>query len=568
MAEQTVKIKNIANIDAHLDYQVVVIGAGLSGIYQIKRLADLGVRATVLEANADLGGTWYNNRYPGARFDSESYTYGYSFSQEVLDEWHWTEKHSPQPETLSYLNFVTDKFGLRKYMQFGCKVHSMVFNEDTNNWAIRLDDGRELTSRFVITAVGTLSTPTLPKFEGIDSFKGASFHASNWPHEPLDLTGKRVAVIGAGATAIQLIPEVAQTAEQLTVFQRRPNWAAPLNNAPISESEMAVIRERYDEIFDACARSPGGFEHMPDSRSFYDVSPDERRELWDRLYDEPGFAIWLQNFMEIFVDEKANAEISDYIAERIRRRVNDPALAEKLIPKDHGFGVQRLPLETGYFETYNRSNVELVDSTETPIVRLTPNGIETSEASFEFDVIVYATGFDSFTGAFDKVDVQGTNGKQLRDKWAAGPVTYLGLMASGFPNFLMLMGPQTPAANFPRSAEMSVNWVTPFLEQMWAHGHQRFDVDDAAEAEWVEHVKDTYKGALLRNAKSFFTGYNSNIEGHEYGKTRYNIYNGGVPRYANMLSEMTNNDYEGLYFSKNKTHYTADSEVSAATLEQ
>ena len=548
MTKQTTEIKDIANIDPHLDYQVVIIGAGLSGIYQIKRLADLGVRATVLDANDDLGGTWYNNRYPGARFDSESYTYGYSFSQEVLDEWDWTEKHSAQPETLAYLNYVADKFELRKHMQFGCRVDSMVFYEDTNTWMLRLSDGHKITTRFVVTAVGTLSTPTLPKIEGIASFRGISFHASNWPHEPLDLTGKRVAVIGSGATAIQLIPEVAKAAEQLTVFQRRPNWAAPLNNAPISETEMAEIRERYDEIFATCARSPGGFEHEPDSRSFYDVGPAQRRELWDRLYDEPGFGIWLQNFYEIFVDEKANAEISNYIAERIRQRVNDPKLAERLIPKDHGFGVQRLPLETGYFETYNRANVELVDAVETPIVRVTPKGLETSDRSFEFDVIVYATGFDSFTGALDQIDIQGSGGERLRNKWAAGPVTYLGLMIGEFPNLLMLMGPQTAAANFPRAAEMSVNWVTPFLEHMWAQGHQRFDVDDAFEAEWVEHVKAMYKGALLRKAKSFFTGYNSNIEGHEYGKTRYNIYNGGVPRYANIVNKVAENDYEGVNF--------------------
>lgn len=548
MTKQTTEIKDIANIDPHLDYQVVIIGAGLSGIYQIKRLADLGVRATVLDANDDLGGTWYNNRYPGARFDSESYTYGYSFSQEVLDEWDWTEKHSAQPETLAYLNYVADKFELRKYMQFGCRVGSMVFYEDTNTWMLRLSDGHEITTRFVVTAVGTLSTPTLPKIEGIASFRGISFHASNWPHEPLDLTGKRVAVIGSGATAIQLIPEVAKAAEQLTVFQRRPNWAAPLNNAPISETEMAEIRERYDEIFATCARSPGGFEHEPDSRSFYDVGPAQRRELWDRLYDEPGFGIWLQNFYEIFVDEKANAEISNYIAERIRQRVNDPMLAERLIPKDHGFGVQRLPLETGYFETYNRANVELVDAVETPIVRVTPQGMETSDRSFEFDVIVYATGFDSFTGALDQIDIQGSGGERLRNKWAAGPVTYLGLMISEFPNFLMLMGPQTAAANFPRAAEISVDWVTPFLEHMWAQGHQRFDVNETSEAEWVEHVKAMYKGALLRKAKSFFTGYNSNIEGHEYGKTRYNIYNGGVPRYASIVNEVAENDYEGVNF--------------------
>lgn len=534
--------------DGHLDYQVVVIGAGLSGMYQIKRLADLGIRATALDANADVGGTWYNNRYPGARFDSESYSYGYSFSQEVLDEWHWTEHFSPQPETLKYLNYVADKFELREHMQFGCKVKSMIFEDDTDYWTIALDDGRMLTTRFVITAVGTLSTPTLPKFEGMSRFSGPSFHTADWPHENLDLTGKRVAVVGSGATAIQLIPEVAKVAARLTVFQRRPNWAAPLNNALINASEMEAIRERYTEIFATCARSPGGFEHELDSRSFYDVSPAQRRELWDKLYDEPGFGIWLQNFPEIFSDEAANAEISDYIADRIRQRVNDPDLAEQLIPKDHGFGVQRLPLETGYFESYNRDNVELVDAAATPITEVTANGIKTSDRAFEFDVIVYATGFDAFTGAFDKMDITGVGGARLRDKWTSGPVTYLGLMTSGFPNFLMLMGPQTAAANFPRSAEQSVNWVTPFLQYMWTNRYQRFDVYEDAEIAWCEHVKDMYKGALLRNAQSFFTGYNSNVEGHEYGNIRYNIYNGGVPRYTRLLNKMTENGYEGIRF--------------------
>jgi cation diffusion facilitator CzcD-associated flavoprotein CzcO len=548
MAEQLSQIENIVSIDAHLDYQAIVIGAGVAGIYQIKRLADLGVRATVLDGNPDLGGTWYNNRYPGARFDSESYTYSYSFSKEVLDEWHWTEKFSPQPETLQYLNFVTDKFQLRQYMQFNCWVEAMVFDKDANFWTVKLADGRQLTTRFIVTGVGVLSTPTLPKLGGLESFKGVSFHAANWPHEPLDLTGKRVAVVGTGATAIQLIPEVAKVAKKLTVFQRRANWAAPLNNGPISEADMEEIRQRYDEIFEVCARSPGGFEHEPDRRGFYEVSPEQRKELWDRLYDEPGFGIWLQNFMEIFVDEKANAEFSGYIADRIRARVDDPALAEILIPKDHGFGIQRVPLETGYYETYNRDNVELVDAAATPIVRVTPTGIETTDESRDFDVIVYATGFDAFTGAFDQIDIQGVDGSRLRDKWAEGPVTFLGATVGGFPNFLMLVGPQTAASNFPRGAELSVDWVTPLLEYMWSHGYQRFDVDEAAEAQWCQHVKDLYQGMLLRKARSWFTGYNSNLEGHEYGNMRYNIYNGGGPKYASMLSDMADKDYQGLHF--------------------
>ena len=530
------------------DYEVVVIGAGVAGIYQMKRLKDLCIQATVLEANPDVGGTWYHNRYPGARFDSESYTYGYSFSPELLDEWHWTEQFSPQPENLRYLEHVTERFGLREHMQFNCRVEAMVFDEGADAWTLKLQDGRAVTARFVATALGVLSVPTMPRIEGMERFEGPSFHSFHWPHDPIDLSGKRVAVIGTGATAIQLIPEVAKEARTLTVFQRRPNWAAPLNNAPISADEMADIRTRYDEIFATCARTPGGFEHEPDRRGFYNVRPEERRALWDRLYDAPGFAIWLRNFVEIFIDEDANAEFSEYIADRIRQRVRDPALAEKLIPRDHGFGVQRLPMETGYFETYNRDNVELIDAAETPILRITPKGLETSDREFEFDVIVYSTGFDAFTGAFDQIDIQGVDGRRLREKWADGPVTYLGLLVSGFPNMVMLAGPQCAATNFPRGAELAVDWATSFIEYLREHGHRRFDVEEAAEADWFAHVKEMYEGLLLRTAKSWITGYNSNLDGHEYGKTRYNIYNGGGPKYAKRLADVAANSYEGVTF--------------------
>ena len=535
--------------DAPRDYEVIVIGIGVAGIYQIKRLADLGVKAIALDANPDLGGTWYNNRYPGARFDSESFTYGYSFSREVLDQWQWTEQFSPQPETLKYLNFVTDKFDLRKHMRFGCRVEAMTFDEDTDTWTLRLADGSKLTTRFVVTAVGVLSTPTRPEFPGMASFKGLSFHPFDWPHDQPNLTGKKVAIIGTGATAIQIIPEVAKVAGHLTVFQRRPNWAAPLNNAPISDQEMAAIRARYDEIFAACARTPGGFEHEPDRRGFYDVSPAERRELWDRLYDGAGFGIWLRNFVEIFTDEHANAEFSDYIAERIRRRVTDLVLAEKLIPKDHGFGIQRVPLETGYFEAYNRDNVELVDAAATPIKHITPTGLDTSARSFEFDVIIYSTGFDAFTGAFDKIDIRGAGGRPLREKWADGPVTFLGLLVSGMPNMVMLAGPQHASTNFPRGAELAVDWVTPFLEYMWQHGYTRFDAREDGEQRWVQHVKDMYQGLLMRKAKSWITGYNANLVGHEYGKTRYNIYAGGGPKYARTLRECAAKGYDGVELS-------------------
>ncbi len=531
------------------DYEVIVIGAGVSGICQIKRLVDLGISATVLEGNKNLGGTWYNNRYPGARFDSESYTYGFSFSRELLDEWHWKERFSPQPETLRYLNYVADKFDLRQYMQFGCKVEAMIFDEQADVWRLSLSDGRTLSARVVITGLGPLSIPTLPKIEGMDDFKGTSFHPHHWPHDLTDLTGLRVAVVGTGATAIQIIPEVAQQASQLTVFQRRANWAAPLNNGPIDQTEMNDIRTRYDEIFAACAQSPGAFEHVPDSRSFYDVPADKRREFWDRLYDEPGFSIWLANFPEIFVDEQANLEVSAYIADRIRQRVDDPKIAEKLIPTDHGFGVQRLPLETGYFETYNRDNVELVDSKETPIERITPTGLQTSTREFEFDVIIYATGFDAFTGAYDHIDIRGIGGKKLRDVWADGPTTYLGMFVSGFPNMAMLGGPQIAAANFPRGSEVAVDWITPLLQRMRDGGHTRFNVSDAAQQGWFEEVKKSYEGLLINKAQSWFTGYNSNLEGHEYGNTRYTVYATGGVEYGKRLEEIAAGGYEDIDFS-------------------
>jgi cation diffusion facilitator CzcD-associated flavoprotein CzcO len=532
-------------------YEVIVIGAGVAGIYQIKRLADLGVDATVLDGSPDLGGTWYRNRYPGARFDSESYTYGYSFSRDLLNEWHWKERFSGQPENLRYLNHVADKFDLRQYMQFNAKVLAAAFDEAQHVWRLKIDDGRELTCRFVILTIGLLSTPTLPRLEGMDTFKGRSFHTFYWPHEPVEMAGKKVAIIGTGATAIQIIGEIADKVGELTVFQRRPNWASPLNNGPISDEEMADIRIRYDDIFAACGRSPGGFEHEPDRRGFYEVTREERLALWDRLYDEPGFGIWLSNFREIFTDEVANAEFSAYIADRIRRRVKDPVTAEKLIPKDHGFGVQRVPLETNYFEAYNRDNVHLVDIGETPLERVTATGLRTTARDYDFDIIIYSTGFDAITGAFDQIDISGINGEKLYDKWKEGPSTLLGMLVHGFPNLLMPTGPQSGSAstNFPRGIETGVNWCTDLLEHMWDRGYTSANPTLAAQERWSAHVTKMYAIMLMRKAKSWFTGYNSNIPGHEHGKVRYFVYNGGTPKYVAAINDVVAKGYDGIVFT-------------------
>jgi cation diffusion facilitator CzcD-associated flavoprotein CzcO len=535
-------------VAAEPDYEAIIIGAGVCGIYQLYRLVELGVSATVLESGADLGGTWFWNRYPGARFDSESVTYGYSFSKELLQEWDWKERFSGQPENLRYLNYVADKFDLRRHMQFGCTVESAHFDDDATLWRLHLDDGRELTARFLILAVGLLSAPTLPRYEGLDSFEGLSFHTYNWPEEPVELSGKRVAVIGTGATAVQVIGEIADKVGDLTVFQRRPNWCAPLHNGEISADEMADVKRRYGEIFATCARTPGGFIHEPDRRPFFEVPREERLAKWEKLYGEPGFGIWLANFRDIFMDEEANAEFSEFIADKIRSRVNDPVVAEKLIPRDHGFGVQRVPLETGYYEAYNRDNVHLVDLQEAPIERIAPTGIRTTERDYEFDIIIYATGFDAVTGAYDRIDIRGVDGQPLREKWRDGPVTYFGMQVAGFPNMIMPTGPQSASAstNFPRGIELGVDWATELLQYMWKNGYTREEATPEAEAEWAAHVADLYRIMLLRKAQGWFTGYNSNVDGHEQGTIRYLVYNGGTPKFRARITDAADQGYTGI----------------------
>ncbi len=531
-------------------YEVIILGAGVAGIYQLYRMVELGVKTTVLEDAGGLGGTWYRNRYPGCRFDSESYTYGFSFSQELLQEWDWKERFSGQPENLRYLNYVADKFDLRKHMQFNCKVESAHFDEAHNLWRLQVEDGRELTCRFLVTGLGLLSAPTLPRIEGMESFAGPSFHTYYWPHEAMELAGKKVAVIGTGATGVQVIGEIADKVDELTVFQRRPNWCAPLNNGPISVAEMADIKSRYAGIFAKCLVTPGGFEHEPDRRGFHEVSAEERLALWDRLYEEPGFGIWLCNFREIFTDEQANAEFSEYVADKIRARVTDPILAEKLIPKDHGFGIQRVPLETRYYEAYNRDNVHLVDIQETPIERITRTGIRTTEREYDVDIIVYATGFDAITGSYDRIDIRGVGGQRLRDKWSDGPITFLGMQISGFPNLVTVAGPQSgsSATNYPRGIEIGVDWVTGLLEYMWKHGYTRMEATPEAEERWTRHVVKMYSTMLMRKAKGWFTGYNSNVDGHESGRVRHLVYNGGAPKFLATITQIAEEGYKGVTF--------------------
>ncbi|HTW51985.1 MAG TPA: NAD(P)/FAD-dependent oxidoreductase [Stellaceae bacterium] len=529
------------------EFDAIVIGAGVSGLYQLYKLRQLGIKVRVFEAGSGVGGTWYWNRYPGARFDSESYTYGYSFSPELLDEWNWQERFAAQPETERYLNHVADKFDLRRDIEFSCTVAAAHFHAETRRWDVALEDGRSFTTRFLITAIGVLSAPTMPTIPGVDSFRGQACHTHFWPKEGIEYVGKRVGIIGTGATAIQTIQTIAEDVGSLTVFQRTPNWAAPLHNARIGEDEMHDIRARFDEIFALCAESPGCFIHLPDPRKATEVTAEEREALFEKLYAEPGFGIWQGNFSDILSDRKANALISDFVARKIRERVKDPAIAEKLIPKNHGFGTRRVPLETHYFEVYNQPNVKLVDINETPIERITPAGIKTSDREYEFDIIIYATGFDAITGAFDRIDITGLDGQKLKDKWKDGPQTYLGVFVEGFPNFLMVVGPHGGLGNFPRVAEYSVEWVTQLVAHTRKNGITCVEATTAGTAEWTEHVMSLGEGLLMNEIDSWMTGINRNVE----GKTTRKImrYSGGHPAFREHCDAVVADGYRNLAMS-------------------
>ena len=529
------------------DFDAIVVGAGISGMFMLYRLRELGLTARVFESGTGVGGTWYWNRYPGARFDSESWTYGYSFSKELMREWDWKEHFSPQPDTLEYLNHVADKFDLRRDMRFGATVKAAHWDDSADRWVVTLESGEQATSRFLMTAIGILSAHTLPAIPGRDSFRGPAYHPARWPHTPVDFTGKRVGIVGTGATAIQAIPEIAKQAKHLTVFQRRPNWAAPLHNAKIGKAEMEDIKSRYEEIYAHCARTPSWFIHEADPRKTLSVPPEEREAFWEKRYAEPGFGIWMGNFRDILVDEQANAAISAFIARKIRQRVNDPAVAEKLIPKDHGFGARRVPLESGYFEAYNRDNVELVDVIgDEPIECITPDGVRTSKRDRAFDILIYATGFDGVTGAFDRIDIRGVNGVRLKDVWAGGPRTYLGMLAEGFPNMPMVLGPHTARGNIPQAIEHTVEFQTGMLRFMRDRNLAVVETRPEQVDEWTRTVIAAAEPLLSSKVDSWQTGVNRNVEGRTV--RRVLGYNGNGVHFRRRTDEVAKGGYREFAF--------------------
>ena len=484
----------------------IIIGAGVTGLYQLYCLRQLGMSVRVFEDGDGVGGTWYWNRYPGARFDSESYSYGYSFSKELLQEWDWKELYSGQPENERYLNYVADKFDLRPDIRFNSRVVSCTFEEDRNTWLVEMQDGHQARAPFLITAVGLLSAFYLPDFEGLNTFQGAWCHTGRWPREGMDLAGKRVGVVGTGATAVQLITEIAKEVGHLTVFQRTPNFCAPLRNGPITDEMQQEIKANYAEIFRQCSITPGSFVHQFDPRSALDVAPEERLEQYERLWQEPGFAKWLSNYYDVMLPGEANEDYAEFFRDKIRERVHDPEVAEMLVPKDHMFGSKRLPCESGYYEVYNQDNVLLVDVKKAPIQRITPTGLQTADAEYELDVIIFATGYDAVTGSLNRIDIRGMGGETLKDKFANGPRTYMGIQSAGFPNMFTINA--ASVGNFVRAAEPLVEWVTECIRYVRANEYVRISPTMEAEDEWVNHVNEAGSKILRTQANSWFVGAN------------------------------------------------------------
>jgi cation diffusion facilitator CzcD-associated flavoprotein CzcO len=515
---------------------VVVVGAGITGLYQLYRAREAGLSVQLLEAGTGVGGTWYWNRYPGARFDSESYTYGYLFSKELFDEWEWQEHFAAQPETERYLNHVVDRFELRRHIRFDARVTSATWNDDAATWTVTTADGAVVHARFFVAATGVLSVPFFPDVPGRDAFRGEQIHTGLWPAAPVDLAGKRVAVVGTGSSGVQIIPVIADEVAELTVYQRSANWCTPLNNAPITAVEQAQLRADFAEICETLNTSPAGFLHAMHDRATFDDTPEERAAFYEQMWARPGFGKLISHYTDMMIDPAANAEWCEFVAAKIRSVVDDPQTAERLIPKDHAFGEKRPPFVTNYYETYNKPNVELVSLAETPMVRLTADGIETTDGLREFDVLIWATGFDFGTGALSRMGIRGRDGRALTDAWADGPRTFLGIQTAGFPNFFFPGGPHAAAGNNPRYNGDQVDFVEGLLEYARDNGDDVVEVAPAAEEKWTAMIDRNAKRAGSFGESSYYFG--TNVPGKP---KKYLLNAAGRPKFhADVAAEVAN----------------------------
>ncbi len=538
------------------DVDAVIIGAGFSGLYMLHRLRnEMGLRARVYEAGGGVGGTWYWNRYPGARSDSDSYIYGFSFDEQLWQQWQWSERYPEQHEIRAYLEHVAERYDLTRDIQFDTRVTAATFDEHSNTWTVSTDAGDSITAQFVITAVGALSVSNVPNFEGIDTFEGDTFHTGRWPHEGVDFTGKRVGVIGTGASAVQAIPLIAKQAADLTVFQRTANYIIPANNGPVAPAVADARKRDFDGIRERLRASNFGFELYFLEKGALEASDEEiERELMAR-WNEGGFGIWLGAYADIFFVDEANAKVRNFLHDRIREKVRDPQTAELLIPKGFPFGCKRTPLDSGYYETFNLEHVHLVDVKANPIAAITSTGLRLADGTeFEVDSIVWATGFDAMTGPLDKIDLRGRGGELLREKWSAGPRTYLGLTSVGFPNLFTITGPQSPSvlSNMPVSIEQHVEFIAKIIGDMRARGAQIIEPTREAEDAWVEHTQEVANTTLFPTADTWYMG--ANIP----GKPRVFLPSlDFVGPYRAKCDEVAANGYPGFTFS------TSNQEVNA-----
>lgn len=526
------------------EVDAVIIGAGFSGLYMLHRLREQGYTTRTFEAANGVGGTWYWNRYPGARCDSESHYYCYSFSDEIRREWKWSCRYPAQPEILEYLNFAADRLDLKKDIDFNTRVTGASYDEATHSWQVRTDKGETVRARFLITGVGNTSTPARPDIPGLDEFKGKIYHTALWPHEGVDFSGQKVGLIGTGSSGIQSTPLIAEQAAHLTVFQRTANYSVPARNYELSDEMRQAQNEKFEELRKLTLNSPIGMPFEHPQFSALELSPEERRAKMDELWDIGGFRFMFTSFTDIVTDAEANAVVADYIEAKIREKVIDPAKADVLCEFNHPVGTKRPPIDTNYYETFNRDNVSIVSIRKNPIRKATADGLVLANGDhYPLDTIVFATGFDTVTGTIIKLNIQGKNGQTLADKWADGPAAYLGLCSAGFPNLFMITGPGSPAilTNFPVCIEQHVDWIIDAMNHMRDTGTIEIEASPEAEQQWVRQISEDVEDTLFHTIDSWYM--NSNIP----GKPRvFTAYFPGMHTYADICEDVAKEGYKGF----------------------
>jgi cation diffusion facilitator CzcD-associated flavoprotein CzcO len=519
---------------------VVIVGAGILGIYQLYRAVRAGYSALLLEQGGGVGGTWYWNRYPGCRFDSESYTYGFLFSAELWQDWDWSEEFAAQPETERYLNHVVDMFGLRRHIRLNAAVTSAVWDEGLAAWKTGTADGLEIRSRYLIAATGVLSVPQYPDVPGREDFRGETYHPVRWPAEPVDFRGKRVAVVGTGSTGVQIGPALADEVGSLVVYQRSATWATPLNNHPIPAGQQACLKASFARIKAELDASVSGFLHKPAGRKWAEDTPEQRQAFFEAVWNSPGFSKISTNYDDLLFNREANADWCSFMAGKIRSIVRDPATADKLIPKDHLYVGLRPPYVTGYYEMYNKPGVELVSLRDSPIVKVTETGIETADGLREFDIIVWATGFDFGTGALLRMGIAGAGGLALNDYWADGPRTFLGVMTRGFPNLFFPGGPHGAAGNNPRYGGLQVDFIHELMDSARAQGIRRVEVPEQDEQAWMDMIAQLAAYSPFQQRGQYYGG-------NTPGKARAFLLNpGGRPKLDEFMARAVESGYRGF----------------------